>query len=68
MIEGVYATKAVLKLARTCKVNMSIVEQINKVLFKDAPALEEVEYLLHRDKVVLNTYFGRRKGSLINNL
>ncbi|MDO5292094.1 MAG: NAD(P)H-dependent glycerol-3-phosphate dehydrogenase [bacterium] len=51
VVEGVYAAKAALKLAKKYEVNMPIVEQINKVLFEDVPALEAVKNLLLRDKV-----------------
>lgn len=51
VVEGVNSAKAALKLARKYDVPMPIVEQVNKILFEDMPALEAVKNLLLRDKV-----------------
>lgn len=50
VVEGVYSAKAAYNLAKKYNVSMPIVEQINKVLFEDAPVTEAIKKLLTRDK------------------
>lgn len=50
VVEGVYAAKAALKLARLHELDMPIVEKINQVLFEDKDPREAVYELLLRDK------------------
>ncbi|NLJ90772.1 MAG: NAD(P)H-dependent glycerol-3-phosphate dehydrogenase [Clostridiales bacterium] len=50
VVEGVYSAKAALALAKKYKVEMPIVEQINKVLFENKDPKEAVADLLLRDK------------------
>lgn len=50
VVEGVYSAKAAYNLAKKYNVSMPIVEQINKVLFEDAPVTEAIKNLLTRDK------------------
>lgn len=50
VVEGVYAAKAALKLARLHDLDMPIVEKINQVLFEGKDPRESVNELLLRDK------------------
>ncbi len=50
VVEGVNSAKAALALSKQYKVEMPIVEQVNKVLFENKPAKEAVNDLLIRDK------------------
>lgn len=50
VVEGVYAAKAALKLARLHGLDMPIVEKINEVLFHNKDPREAVYELLLRDK------------------
>lgn len=50
VVEGVYSAKAALGLAKMYKVDMPIVEQINKVLFEGMPVKNAVKVLFDRDK------------------
>jgi glycerol-3-phosphate dehydrogenase (NAD(P)+) len=50
IVEGVYSTKAAVKLAAKYQVPMPIVEQVNQVLFEGKPAKEAVIELMQRDK------------------
>ncbi len=50
VVEGVYSAKAALKLSEKVKVEMPIVEMVNKILFEDLPAKEAMVMLLTRMK------------------
>ncbi len=50
VVEGVYSAKAALALSRKYKVEMPIVEQVNKVLFENKSAKEAVMDLMIRDR------------------
>ena len=52
VVEGVYSTKAAIKLAEKYQVSIPIIEQVNKVLFEDKPADEAVRELMVRDKKI----------------
>ena len=52
VVEGVYSAKAALQLAEKYQVQMPIVEEINRVLFNDKPALDAVRDLMERDPKV----------------
>ena len=54
VVEGVYSAKAAVGLARKYGVEIPIIEQVNKVLFKDKPAAEAVNELMLRDKKIEN--------------
>lgn len=49
VVEGVYSTKAAVKLGRKYGVDMPIVEQVNAVLFEGKNAAEAVNDLMMRD-------------------
>lgn len=50
VVEGVYAAKATLKLAKLHEVDMPIVEKMNEVLFEGKDPRDSVSELLLRDK------------------
>ncbi len=50
VVEGVYSAKAALALAKKYQVSVPITEQVNKVLFEDAPVREAAGNLLMRDR------------------
>ena len=50
VVEGVYSAKAAIALARKYKVEMPIVEQVNKILFEDMPVKDAVNELMMRDR------------------
>lgn len=50
VVEGVFSAKAVLALARKYQVDMPIVEEVNRVLFEEKPAMEALNDLFTRDK------------------
>lgn len=50
VVEGVYSAKAAITLARKYEVDMPIIEEVNKVLFENKPAIEGVNELMMRDK------------------
>ena len=52
VVEGVYAAKAALELAKKYNVEMPIVEQVNAVLFDDKKPSEAVKELMLRDKKI----------------
>ena len=52
VVEGVFSAKAALELSKKYNIEMPIVEQVNKVLFKDKPAAEAVKELMLRDKKI----------------
>ncbi len=54
VVEGVYSTKAAVKLAHKYNVSMPIIEQVNAVLFEDKNAAEAVKDLMLRDKTIEN--------------
>ncbi|MCR4991074.1 MAG: NAD(P)H-dependent glycerol-3-phosphate dehydrogenase [Lachnospiraceae bacterium] len=54
IVEGVYAAKAGIKLAKEHNVTMPIIEQVNKVLFEGASPKEAVYELMVREKKVEN--------------
>lgn len=54
VVEGVYSTKAALKLAKKYDVPIPIMDQVNAVLFEDKPADEAVRELMVRDKKIEN--------------
>ena len=49
VVEGVYSTKAAVKLAQKYEVQMPIIEQVNAVLFEGKSAAEAVKELMLRD-------------------
>ena len=49
VVEGVYSTKAAVKLAQKYEVQMPIIEQVNAVLFEEKSAAEAVKELMLRD-------------------
>ena len=50
VVEGIYAAKAALGLAKTYQVEMPIIESVNQVLFEGKKAEAAVEDLMLRDK------------------
>ena len=50
VVEGVYSAKAALGLARKYKVEMPIVEEVNKVLFDDKKPADALQELMQRVK------------------
>lgn len=52
VVEGVYSTKAAVKLAKKYEVLLPIIEQVNEVLFHNKPASEAVKELMIRDKKI----------------
>lgn len=52
VVEGVYSTKAAVKLAKKYQVPLPIIEQVNEVLFNNKPASEAVKELMIRDKKI----------------
>lgn len=54
VVEGVYSTKAAVKLAKKYEVNMPIIEQVNQVLFEGKSANEAVKDLMLRDRSIEN--------------
>lgn len=52
VVEGVYAAKAALELAKKYNVEMPIVEQVNLVLFEGKAPAEGVKDLMLRDKKI----------------
>ena len=54
VVEGVYSTKAAVKLAHKYNVSMPIIEQVNAVLFEDKSAEEAMKDLMLRDKTIEN--------------
>lgn len=52
VVEGVYSTKAAVKLAKKHEVPLPIIEQVNEVLFNNKPASEAVKELMIRDKKI----------------
>lgn len=49
VVEGVYSTKAAVKLGKKYNVSLPIIEEVNKVLFEDKDPKEAVNYLMLRD-------------------
>ncbi len=54
VVEGVYSTKAAVKLAKKYGVSIPIIEQVNAVLFEGKSAEEAVKELMLRDKRIEN--------------
>ena len=52
VVEGVYSAKAAKELAEKYEVEMPIVDEVNKILFEDKPAVDAVIDLMLRDKKV----------------
>lgn len=52
VVEGVYSTKAAVKLSKKYQVSLPIIEQVNEVLFHNKPAAEAVTELMIRDKKI----------------
>ena len=50
VVEGVYSAKAALGLARKYKVEMPLVEEVNKVLFEDKKPADALQELMQRVK------------------
>ena len=50
VVEGVYSTKAAVKLAEKYNVSIPIIEQVNAVLFEGKNPGEAVKELMLRDK------------------
>ena len=54
VVEGVYSTKAAIKLAKKYEVDLPIIEQVNAVLFEGKNPGEAVKDLMLRDKKIEN--------------
>lgn len=54
VVEGVYSTKAAVKLAHKYNVSMPIIEQVNAILFEGKNPAEAVKELMLRDKTIEN--------------
>lgn len=54
VVEGVYSAKAAMELAEKYKVQIPIIEQVNRILFEGKPADEAVKNLMLRDKKIEN--------------
>ena len=54
VVEGVYSTKAAIKLAKKYDVDIPIIEQVNEVLFEGKNPGEAVKDLMLRDKKIEN--------------
>lgn len=54
VVEGVFSTKAAVKLAHKYQVSMPIIEQVNAVLFEGKNPAEAVKDLMLRDKTIEN--------------
>ncbi len=54
VVEGVYSAKAGYALAQKFQVNVPIIEQVNRILFKGMPAAKAVKELMLREKKVEN--------------
>ncbi len=54
VVEGVYSTKASVKLAHKYNVSMPIIEQVNAILFEGKNPAEAVKELMLRDKTIEN--------------
>lgn len=54
VVEGVYSAKAALGLARRYGVELPLVESVNRVLFENGSARDEVMELMQRDKKIEN--------------
>lgn len=54
VVEGVYSTKAAVKLAHKYNVSMPIIEQVNTILFEGKNPAEAVKELMLRDKTIEN--------------
>ncbi|WP_099467673.1 NAD(P)H-dependent glycerol-3-phosphate dehydrogenase [Konateibacter massiliensis] len=52
VVEGVYSTKAAVKLSEKYGVPLPIIEQVNEILFHNKPAAEAVKELMIRDKKI----------------
>lgn len=52
VVEGVYSAKAAIGLSEKYKVQLPIIEQVNRVLFEGKPAAEAVKELMLRDKKI----------------
>ncbi len=52
VVEGVYSAKAARELAEKYRVEMPIIDQVNRVLFEGKPASEAVRELMLRDKKI----------------
>lgn len=50
VVEGVYSAKAAKALAEKYEVSMPIIEAVNKILFENAKASDEIRKLMMRDK------------------
>ena len=50
VVEGVYSAKAAVGLAKKYKVELPIIEAVNRVLFDNMPAQDAVDMLMLRDK------------------
>ena len=50
VVEGYYATKSAVELARKAGVSMPIAEEAYQVLYEDKPASEALFDLMHRQK------------------
>ncbi|MCM1308597.1 MAG: NAD(P)-dependent glycerol-3-phosphate dehydrogenase [Butyrivibrio sp.] len=54
VVEGVYSAKAALALAKRYNVELPLVESVNRVLFENCSAKDEVMELMQRDKKIEN--------------
>ena len=54
VVEGVYAAKSGLQLAKKYDVSMPIIETMNQVLFEDMSARDAVKTLMERDRRLEN--------------
>lgn len=54
VVEGVYAARAGLALAKKYNVNVPIIEEVNKILFENANPADAVKELMERERKVEN--------------
>lgn len=52
VVEGVYSTKAAVKLGEKYHISLPIVDQVNKILFENKSAREAVKELMLRDSTI----------------
>ncbi len=55
VVEGVYSAKAAVKLARSCGIELPIIEQVNQVLFEGKDPHRAVSELMLRDSKIENS-------------
>ena len=55
VVEGVYSARAAVKLAKTCGIELPIIEQVNQVLFEGKNPHQAVSELMLRDSKIENS-------------